>query len=274
MGFFSRSLKALRVTKYSRSASSISHHLSVRPGQIPGSHFEVVKQLGAGQHSTVWLATSASGPKALKILTDDVTLLQGKDAFELEVLEKIAFSQLTSRNKRLLQLQDHFSRLWDLNVFSRHCDRCHTVHTDIKSDNILFNTATMLENVDVILSSVNLVDIVLVDFGTAMPHSAPHTRLIQPVAFRCPEVITSCVWNYKADIWNLGCIVFELMTGQHLFKPKAGASWSAEQCHLARIFSTFGARDVPQHLLDFFRQGQHSEKYFNDKGKWNHNTIR
>jgi serine/threonine-protein kinase SRPK3 len=49
-----------------------------------------------------------NGPKALKILTDDVTLLQGKDAFELEVLEQVASAQETLGNKRLLQLQDHF----------------------------------------------------------------------------------------------------------------------------------------------------------------------
>lgn len=124
----------------------------------------------------------------------------------------------------------------------------------------------MWENVNVNPATFNSVDIMLVDFGTAMPHDAPHTRLIQPVALRCPEVITGCVWSCKADIWNLGCIVFELITSQHLFKPKAGATWSAEQYHLARIFATFGTRDEPQNIINFFRHGQHFEEYFNNEG--------
>ena len=60
--------------------------------------------------------------------------------------------------------------------------------------------------------------------------------------------------------------VFELITGQHLFKPKAGATWSAEQYHLARIFATFGTRDEPQNIINFFRHGQHFEEYFNNEG--------
>jgi len=127
MNSFSRFLKWLKGTKPSRSVSafSTSHHLSIKPGQILGSRFTIVKQLGAGQHSTVWLATSCdkhsrccfenlilllrdNGPKAIKILTSDVTSLQGKDAFELEVLERISTAQSTLTNKRLLQLQDHF----------------------------------------------------------------------------------------------------------------------------------------------------------------------
>ncbi|KAL4065056.1 kinase-like protein [Scleroderma citrinum] len=305
MNSFSRILKWVEGKKSSCSVSVSSHHLSVKPGQILGSRFEIVKQLGAGKHSTVWLATSDNGPKAIKILTNDVTSLQGQDACELEVLERISTAQSTLTNKRLLQLQDHFRitgehgehlclvteplgpSLSDLQstVESKRLplplvkhvtrqlleglqvlhDQCHTVHTDIKPDNILF-MATMWENVDVNWATFDLVDIVLVDFGTAMPHDTPHARLIQPVALRCPEVITGCVWNCKADIWNLGCIVSELITGQHLFKPKAGATWSAEQYHLARIFATFGTRDVLQNLLNFFQQGQHFEEYFNNKG--------
>ncbi|KAL0068044.1 Serine/threonine-protein kinase ulk3 [Marasmius tenuissimus] len=97
--------------------------------------------------------------------------------------------------------------------------------SDIKPDNILLSTAS---NEEFDLDTINEAGIVLVDFGTAIPPSGPHSRLIQPTAFRSPEVITGCVWDSKVDIWNLGCIVFELITGQHLFKPRASAIWSAE----------------------------------------------
>jgi serine/threonine protein kinase len=48
------------------------------------------------------------GPKALKILTKDVTGYQGRQAFELEVLKKIASVQSGKAQERLLQLEDHF----------------------------------------------------------------------------------------------------------------------------------------------------------------------
>jgi hypothetical protein len=58
MSFFSRLRQAFEGAKPSRSAATTSHHITLRPGQILGSRFEIVRQLGAGQHSTVWLATT------------------------------------------------------------------------------------------------------------------------------------------------------------------------------------------------------------------------
>jgi hypothetical protein len=62
MRFFSR-LRLRQAFKGARakplgSAATTRHHLTIRPGQILGSRFEIVRQLGAGQHSTVWLATT------------------------------------------------------------------------------------------------------------------------------------------------------------------------------------------------------------------------
>ncbi|THV01492.1 kinase-like protein [Dendrothele bispora CBS 962.96] len=307
MKFVSRILHTAKDCRGSISAPSISRHLAVRSGQIFDSRFQIIKQLGSGQHSTVWLARSDGGLKALKILTSDVTALQGKEAFELEVLKNIASAQSGLSQKRLLQLEDHF------NIHGEHGDhlclvtvplgpsllevcsrlestclpvplvkrvtrqllealnilhgQCQIVHTDIKADNIMFSTAFLSENEEIDLDIINEVDIVLVDFGTAIPPNGPHSRLIQPTALRSPEVITGCVWDFKVDIWNLGCIVFELITGQHLFKPKASATWSAEQYHLARIFATSYTKSLPSNVMDFFRRGQHFEKYFDDKGK-------
>jgi len=376
MNSFARFLKWVKGTKPSCSVSafSTSHHLSIKPGQILGSRFTIVKQLGAGQHSTVWLATSCdmhsrccfenlilllrdNGPKAIKILTSDVTSLQGKDAFELEVLERISTTQSSLTNKRLLQLQDHFRitgehgehlclvteplgpSLSDVqSTMESKClplplvkhvtrqlleglqvlhDQCHTVHTgdiysnpffqafltlsvDIKPDNILFTKATaMWGTVNVNPATFDSVDIMLVDFGTG----ELRRKVLALVALKIPSYATRCStyppdptsspslsrgnnrlrmelqsrhlepWLYCKHLYSslLSFMyrpfqVFELITGQHLFKPKADAAWSAEQYHLARIFATFGTSDVPQNILNFFRQGQHFEKYFNNEG--------
>lgn len=35
-----------------------------------------------------------------------------------------------------------------------------------------------------------------------------------------PEVITGCLYNYKADIWSLGTLLFHILTGTYPFKGK------------------------------------------------------
>ncbi|KAK7064513.1 kinase-like domain-containing protein [Favolaschia claudopus] len=305
MKFISRILHCVKNYRGSISVPTASH-LAIRPGQILNSRYRIVKQLGSGQHSTVWLAQSDGGLKALKILTDEVTAFQGNEAFELEVLKSVASAQSGFSKKRLLQLEDYF------NIHDNHADylclvtaplgpsllqvcskfeskrlppqlvkrvtrqllealhvlhdQCQTVHTDIKPDNIMLNTAPLSETEEINLDIIHKSNFVLADLGTAIPPSGPHSRLIQPEALRAPEVITGCLWDVKADIWNLGCIVFELLIGQHLFKPKAGATWSAEQYHLARIFGTAYTKPLPLNVMDCFRRGQHFEKYFDDRG--------
>ncbi|KAH6899264.1 kinase-like protein [Coprinopsis sp. MPI-PUGE-AT-0042] len=302
----SRILSAAKDRRRSRSTVSISQHLPVTPGQTLDSRFRIIKQLGSGQHSTVWLVESDQGPRALKILTNEVTAFQGKEAFELEVLKNIALVQAGKRQKLLIQLEHHFNVRGEhgdhlclvtaplghslLDVASRFESKrlpiplvkrvtrqllegldilhgqCQTVHTDIKQDNIMLGEASLSESDDIDLGSLNEANFVLIDFGTAIPPSGPHSRLIQPAALRAPEVIIGCTWNTKVDIWNLGCIVAELIIGQHLFKPRPFGKSSAEQYHLARMFATSYPKALPPQVMDAFREGEHFEKYFHDKG--------
>ncbi|KAJ3493008.1 hypothetical protein NLJ89_g11115 [Agrocybe chaxingu] len=275
-------------------------HLHLEPKRILNSRYEILKQIGSGQHSTVWLAEEYATLRkvAVKVLSDYVTSLQGVHAFELDVLKKIALNQTATHEKRLLHLYDHFLARGDhghhlclvsqplgpsvLDIRSRtpngalpiplvqHITRqllegleilhekCKTVHTDIKFDNILF--ASHAESPDT--NAYCAIDTVLIDFGTAMPEGTDHDRLIQPEALRSPEVLLGCTWDVNADIWNVGCIVFELLTGQRLFKPRAGASWSSEQYHMARIYSTLLDDNDRGRLIEFFRHGAKFTTFF------------
>ena len=49
---------------------------------------------------------------------------------------------------------------------------------------------------------------VITDFGLAVEGSQIHYHPIQPDSFRAPEVILGAGWNYSADIWNLGALVW------------------------------------------------------------------
>lgn len=60
----------------------------------------------------------------------------------------------------------------------------------------------------------------LVDFGNAQPMSDHFTGRIQTRQYRAPEVILGRKdWEFKADMWSIACILWEIATGSYLFDP-------------------------------------------------------
>jgi len=49
---------------------------------------------------------------------------------------------------------------------------------------------------------------------------------------RAPEVIMRASYGTAVDVWSIGCILFELATGDQLFTPKAGTTHSKDDDHL------------------------------------------
>jgi len=60
----------------------------------------------------------------------------------------------------------------------------------------------------------------VVDMGNACYTTKKLSSLIQTRNYRGPEVIIRSTYDTSADIWSLGCTVFELVTGRILFRPK------------------------------------------------------
>jgi len=65
-------------------------------------------------------------------------------------------------------------------------------------------------------------------------------------------------------VWSLACLVFELLTGDYLFDPKADANHkhTRSEDHLALMMELIG--QMPPALT---QEGKHSRKLFNSKGK-------
>ncbi|EKM75280.1 hypothetical protein AGABI1DRAFT_103042 [Agaricus bisporus var. burnettii JB137-S8] len=168
--------------------------------------------------------------------------------------------------------------------------QCRVVHTDIKASNIMFGIedTTVLEKFEqvelehptprkeidgrIIYLSRKL-DIptgqgfglpVLCDFGSAAWGEEKHEEDVQPDVYRSPEVILGVPWSYEVDIWNVGCMVWDLFEGGHLFygnDPEHGTYRG--RAHLAEIISLLGPPPP-----GFVAQGTLRSKFFSEQGEF------
>lgn len=68
-------------------------------------------------------------------------------------------------------------------------------------------------------------------------------------------------YNHTADIWSLACMLFEMLTGDFLFEPRKGPTFSKNEDHLAQIMELCGK--FPK---DFALKGRKSKHYFSKDG--------
>ncbi|KAI9147615.1 serine threonine protein kinase, CMGC group [Paramyrothecium foliicola] len=166
--------------------------------------------------------------------------------------------------------------------------KCQVVHTDIKADNIMLgidddSVFQAFEEQELQNPSPRKVidwrEIyqsrelqmpknwgapVLCDFGSAVPGNRPRSEDVQPDIYRAPEVILEAPWSYEIDIWNAGCMIWDLFEGGHLFTGNDPESQTyRSRAHLAEIVALLGS--PPQALL---QSGKSSHKFFTDKGNY------
>lgn len=106
------------------------------------------------------------------------------------------------------------------------------------------------------------IEVKIADLGNACWVDHHFTNDIQTRQYRSPEVILGAKYNSSADIWSLGCMTFELLTGDYLFEPKSAKKYRKDDDHIAQIMELLGG--FPRHLA---LSGKHSTDIFNRKGK-------
>ncbi|KAL1451913.1 hypothetical protein WDU94_006246 [Cyamophila willieti] len=64
---------------------------------------------------------------------------------------------------------------------------------------------------------------------------------------------------------SVACMAFELATGDYLFEPHAGDTYSRDEDHLAHIIELLG--EIPKRII---QSGNRSSEFFTKKGELRH----
>jgi len=103
------------------------------------------------------------------------------------------------------------------------------------------------------------------DLGNACWVERHFSDDIQTRQYRSPETIIAAGYDTSADIWSLACMIFELVTGDYLFDPKASEEYPRDEDHLALFVELLGP--MPKALVSRARR---STTYFNRRGDLRH----
>ena len=105
----------------------------------------------------------------------------------------------------------------------------HLIHCDLKPENIL-------------LKKISSAEVKVIDFGSSNFVYDSSSSYIQSRSYRAPEVIMGCNYDYKIDIWSLGCILAELYSKTVLFQSDSVHSL------LARVIGIIGP--IPEWMFE------------------------
>jgi serine/threonine-protein kinase SRPK3 len=102
----------------------------------------------------------------------------------------------------------------------------------------------------------------VVDLGNACWVDKHFTDDVQTRQYRAPEIILGQQYAPPIDMWSMGCIVFELLTGDMLFEPKSGRHFNKNDDHLAQMIELCGR--MPRSIT---QSGKFAGDYFNRRGE-------
>ncbi|KAJ5362341.1 hypothetical protein N7541_003185 [Penicillium brevicompactum] len=168
-----------------------------------------------------------------------------------------------------------------------------TIHTDLKTDNLMLSLedSTMLDDFAAEEvrqpSSRKTIDEsrtiyqsrqfrrpskgkpfglpILCDFGEARTGKTHESGpFLQPNIYRSPEIIFEMPWGSAVDIWNLGCLVWDLFEGHHLFDDIFDKNGNYEPFkHLALMVALVGPPPA-----NFVKRSETTGQCFDHHGAW------
>jgi len=106
------------------------------------------------------------------------------------------------------------------------------------------------------------INVKVADLGNACWIDRHFTEDIQTRQYRSLEVLIGASYGTSSDIWSVACMAFELATGDYLFEPHSGESYSRDEDHIAHIIELLGK--IPKKVID---EGKISPQFFNKRGE-------
>jgi dual specificity tyrosine-phosphorylation-regulated kinase 2/3/4 len=162
--------------------------------------------------------------------------------FVFEVLSLSLYDSLKASKFRGLEISRLRSVMRQLANSLNYIHDLGLVHCDVKPENLLWTTSRKTA-------------IKLIDFGCCC--FAEHTifSYIQSRFYRAPEVLLGLPYDQAIDIWSLGCVLCELLTGKPLFPGQN----EREQMKLI-----MGVLGVPP--ISMILEGSRSSRFFDEGG--------
>ena len=130
------------------------------------------------------------------------------------------------------------------------------IHTDLKPENILLLNKSYRDNKTYRVPVDHTIR--LIDFGSTTWHHRHHSAVVSTRHYRAPEIILGTGWSYPCDMWSVGCILLELLSGEALFRTHDNLehlammqhaletsvpSSVASKVHVSKRIDYFDARD-------------------------------
>ncbi|KAG5501062.1 hypothetical protein GH5_04655 [Leishmania sp. Ghana 2012 LV757] len=270
--------------------ASRGEHIRLEKGSLVKSHYEVVTSIGSGNFSKVYRVIDLHlppkeqrrKPLAMKVIKKEYS----SDAkYEKQMLIALHKND-TNRSARVSKMYECFvwqecpvfimpihgpslrNRRLGVNrgvvTYEKLLEfsydlletmefvhfQCHMVHTDLKPENILIADCNVADD--------SMGDAwVVCDFGSASLWRMDKldSDLISTRPYRAPEVVLGNKWHYAADMWSVGCILYEVAVGHRLFEIRDDLT------HLHMMDRRIGR--LPE---AFSKHSKYSSKYFNSRG--------
>eukprot|EP00055_Hartaetosiga_balthica_P013046 m.65389 g.65389 ORF g.65389 m.65389 type:complete len:1455 (+) comp8151_c1_seq1:983-5347(+) len=187
----------------------------------PNGETVAVKEIPL-QNPLVFGDTDADRAKALKTIQNEVSMIKGglqhpnvvryDTSFVMDQTLFIIMEMVDGAS-----LQDHFNafvekhktieetRIWRIFVQISNGLRYihnekHVVHRDLTPSNVMLGWYDK---------------VTIVDFGLARQRKTGNTLMessVGTITYSCPEIVTHQKYNEKADIWSLGCLLYQMAT--------------------------------------------------------------
>ncbi|KAF8948908.1 dual specificity protein kinase kns1 [Haplosporangium bisporale] len=241
-------------------------HFIVHAGKEFTGRYEIVKLLGQGTFGKVveCLDLETGNRCAIKIIR---AVQKYRDASKIEARVLSTLKQHDPRNDfKCLHLNDmfdfknHICMVFDLlgqSIYDWLKDNnfCAFPHNQIQFfAKQLLTSVSFLHRLRLIHTDLKPENILLANgaYKQAPYNDEHHSTVVSTRHYRAPEIILGMGWSYPCDIWSVGCILVEFLTGEALFQTHDNLE------HLAMMQAVLGP--FPEKIIRATHKS--SQKYF------------